>query len=87
MSGKSIIIKICTGRRKKKISFHFQQQVEKTVAMAHDDYVYEPIARMPITVHEVNAIIAKLNNGKAPGWANITTEHLKYSGPVYVNVL
>ena len=42
------------------------KSVEKAVAIAYNDYVYEAVARMPITVHEVNAIIAKLKNGKAP---------------------
>ena len=37
---------------------------------------------MPIVVQEVNSIIAKLKCRKAPGWDNITAEHLKYSGPI-----
>ena len=42
---------------------------------------------MPIVVQEVNAIIAKLKCSKAPGWDNITAEHLKYSGPICKRIL
>ena len=42
---------------------------------------------MPIVVQEVNSIIAKLKCRKAPGWDNITAEHLKYSGPICRRIL
>ena len=42
---------------------------------------------MPIVVQEVNSIIAKLKCRTAPGWDNITAEHLKYSGPICRRIL
>ena len=65
---------------------HFQQ-VEESVSRVLGDSKYESVARMPIVVQEVNSIIAKLKCRKAPGWDNITAEHLKYSGPICRRIL
>ena len=34
----------------------------------------------PISYSEIDNIIRSLKNKKAPGWDNVTSEHIKYSG-------
>ena len=42
---------------------------------------------LPFSEYEMAAAISKLNSNKAPGYDDITSEHVKFAGPTLVSVL
>ena len=41
----------------------------------------------PLKTEETGKAIGQLKNNKAPGWDLVTSEHLKYSGPVFLELI
>ena len=41
----------------------------------------------PITLKEIDGLIKKMKNNKAPGYDKVTSEHLKYCGPLAKSVI
>ena len=46
-----------------------------------------PFTEQPFSQREIERAISKLNNNKAPGYDDITSEHVKYAGPILVEIL
>ena len=66
----------------------FKEMVENYVRnISETNSIGQTLKGGPFTVSEVNTQIYKLKCNKAPGWDEITAEHLKYSGPVFRGLL
>ena len=74
--------KICTPKSAPEYDEqHYRHVTESVKAWFTEDGVSN-FLDTPFTIKEIDSAISKLHLGKAPGFDDISTEHLRYAGPV-----
>ena len=66
---------------------HFYDEVSDLVSRYNNLDDVDGFLEQPFSTYEISKAIGTLHSNKAPGYDEITAEHLKYAGPVMTDIL